>query len=83
MLAASGMPRKIQLTPLQRDILWLLEEAGEETLGCAIASVQPFDRAAFDRAVEGLVRLGHVIRSDEEPGGSLLLTNVGRRALTT
>ena len=77
------MPRKIRLTPLERDILWLLEEAGEETMGCAAASLRPPDRATFDRAVEGLGRLGYVIRSEEEPGGSLILTKAGRRALTS
>ena len=79
------MARKVQLTPLQRDIIWLLEEAGSETVGCAIASVRPLNREAFDHAVKGLIGLGYVSLSTtpEEFGGSLLLTKAGQRALTT
>jgi DNA-binding MarR family transcriptional regulator len=79
------MPRKVRLTPLQRDILWLLKEAGEETVVTVIASLRPLDRQAFDRAVEGLVRLAYITRSEwpKELGGSLLLIKAGERALTS
>ena len=79
-----AMSRKIRLTPLQRDILWLLEEAGEETVSTAIASVRPLDRETFDKAVKGLVQLGYVIQLEtpEDPRGSIILTQTGRRGLT-
>ena len=75
------MPRKMRLTPLQRNIIWSLEEAGEETVITAIASVKPLDREAFDKAVKGLVQLGYVIQTDmpEDSGGSLILTKAGGR----
>jgi hypothetical protein len=77
------MARKVRLTPLQSQIVWLLEEAGEETVATAIASVRPPNREAFDRAVKGLLGLGYVIllETPEELGGSLLLTKAGERAL--
>jgi hypothetical protein len=62
----------------------LLEEAGEENVARSIATVQPPNREAFDRAVSDLARLGYLIKSEtpSEQGGSLLLTKEGRRALT-
>src|SRR5262249_10897951 len=79
------MPRKIRLTTLQRDILWLLEEAGEETTSCVIASVRPPDRESFDSAVSGLVGLGYLVRAEVPDGLSacLCLTKAGRKAFTT
>lgn len=75
------MPRKLRLTPLQRDILWLLEEAGEETLATTYTSLSPLDPENLDVAIVSLIRLGFVIRT-EESRPRLLLTNEGRRALT-
>ena len=79
------MPRKIRLTPLQSNIIWLLEEAGEENIDTLVAMVKPPDREALARAVKGLVELGYVASLEEtrDLGGSLLLTTRGRRALTT
>lgn len=75
------MPRKVKLTPLQRDIIWLLEEAGEETIGTVIASVKPPDQELFDGAVNGLVRLGYLVKP--EGAASLCLTKAGKKAITT
>jgi hypothetical protein len=33
------MPRKLKLSPLQRDIMVILDEAGAETLGALIATL--------------------------------------------
>jgi hypothetical protein len=78
------MARKLRITPLQRDILWLLEEAGEEDVTTVIASLKPLTSEALDNAVKGLVRLGFVARSEwpERAGGSILLTKAGRESLT-
>ena len=35
------MPRRLKLSPLQRDILVILEEAGAETVGTVIATLNP------------------------------------------
>jgi hypothetical protein len=74
------MPRKLRLTPLQRDILWLLEEAGEETLGATRASLSPSNPETLDTAIRGLVHLGFVTLCEETQ--KLLLTDEGRRVLT-
>jgi len=92
----SIMPRKVRLTPLQRDILWLLEEAGQDYIETMIASIRPSvwpcgpsavapDREAFDDAVSGLIRLGRIIKPEIPEGepACLVLTKAGRIALET
>jgi hypothetical protein len=78
------MARKIRLTPVHRDVLWLLEEAGEEEVSTVISSLKEVEPEVFKNAVNGLIRLGFVNRSEwtEKSGGSLLLTNSGRQSLT-
>jgi len=73
------MPRRIKLSPLQRDILRLLEEAGAETVGTIIATLKPSDQSQFDARVGGLVTLG-LIRKEEN---NLVLTEHGRIARLT
>jgi hypothetical protein len=88
------MPRKVRLTPLQRDILWLLEEAGQDYIEAMIASIRlsvwpcqasaaTLDRESFDDAVNALIRLGYIIRPEIPEGepASLQLTRAGRIAL--
>jgi hypothetical protein len=60
------------------------EEAGEETVTTIIASLKPVNREDFDQAVKALVRLGLVIQSETPTGsgGSLILTEAGRKGLT-
>ena len=53
------MPRKLKLSPLQRDILMMLEEAGSEMMGTVIATIaQPDDPREFNRQVDEMVKLG-------------------------
>lgn len=52
------MPRRLKLSPLQRDIMMMLEEAGAETVGTVIATLKLSDRSEFDWQVNGLVTLG-------------------------
>jgi hypothetical protein len=76
--------RKLRLTPMQRDILWMLEEAGEENMPCIRTTLHNRDELEFERQVDGLQRLGFVYRwlesGSELP--SLVLTSEGRSALT-
>ena len=41
------MPRRLKLSPLQRDILMILEEAGAETVATVIATLNPSDQSEF------------------------------------
>ena len=73
------MPRRLKLSPLQRDIVMMLEEAGAETVGTVIATLKPSDKCEFATQVDGLVTLG-LIRREEN---NLVLTEKGRTALRT
>jgi hypothetical protein len=77
-----GMPRKTRLTPLQRDVLRALEEAGEETLGTVIATVRPAYLKTFHREVQTLVRFGYVCLTGPHDNPNVTLTAAGQRALT-
>jgi len=76
------MPRKLALSPLQNRVLWLLDEAGEETIGTVKATVGTDDEA-LDREITALERLAFVQRSTQDGRPSLVLTARGRDALTT
>jgi hypothetical protein len=71
------MPRRLKLSPLQRDILTMLEEAGAETVGTVVATLNP-PRDLFTPEVEQSVSLG-LLRRD---GDNLALTQQGKIALT-
>jgi hypothetical protein len=73
------MPRRVKLSPLQRDIVMMLEEAGAESVGTVIATLRPSDEVEFAAQVDGLVTLG-LIRKEEN---NLVLTEPGRIALRT
>lgn len=73
------MPRRLGLSPLQRDIMLLLEEAGAETVGTVVATLKITDQDDFSAQINGLVTLGLVRR--EEP--NLVLTERGKVALRT
>jgi hypothetical protein len=77
------MPRKLRLTALQRNILWTLEEAGEETLATVVATLLPDNLEVFHRDVQSLIRLGLVCWSGPSDRPKLVLTAEGRRRLTT
>jgi predicted transcriptional regulator len=72
------MPRRLKLSPLQRDILMMLEEAGAETVGTVIATLKP-SRDEFTAQVDQLLSLG-LIRKD---GDGLVLMEKGKIALIT
>jgi len=81
------MPRRLKLSPLQRDIVWTLEEAGAEGIVAMFATVKPPSQAEFDRNVDGLIELGLIRkeerrRSDGSLKTDLILTDLGRKALT-
>jgi predicted transcriptional regulator len=73
------MPCRLKLSPLQSDIVMMLEEAGAETVGTVIATLKPSDQGEFAAQVDGLVGLG-LIRKEEN---NLVLTEQGRIALRT
>jgi predicted transcriptional regulator len=73
------MPRRLKLSPLQRDILMMLEEAGAETVGTVIATLKPSDQSEFTAQVDELVRLGLIGKEEN----NLVLTAQGRIALRT
>jgi len=72
------MPRRLKLTPLQRDVLWTLEEAGAETVGTVLATLKP-NESEFAEQIDQLVKLGLIGRENN----CLVLTKEGRVALTT
>ncbi len=78
------MPRRLKLSPMQRDILVALEEAGGETVGTVVATLKPSDRIEFDREVDRLIALGLIRkeRSDMWAGETeLVLTDAGSKSL--
>lgn len=76
------MPRKIALSPLQNRLMWVLEEAGEETIVTVKVTVGAEDEA-LEQAIAGLERLTFVQRSTQGGEPSLVLTSRGYAALTT
>jgi predicted transcriptional regulator len=73
------MPRRLKISPLQRDIMMTLEEAGAETVGTVIATVKPSSQSEFSAQVDELVKLG-LIQNEEH---NLALTEQGKIALRT
>lgn len=73
------MPRRVTLSPLQRDILTMLEEAGGETVGTVVATLRPSDQREFAAQVNGLVTLGLIWKEEN----NLVLSEQGRIALRT
>ena len=72
------VPRRLKLTPFQRDVLVVLEEAGSETVGTILATLQPAE-SDFAGEVDALAILGLIRKG----GDLLILTREGRRALVT
>lgn len=76
------MSRRLKLSPLQRDILMMLEEAGAETVGTVLATMKPSDQGEFAAQVNGLVTPGLVRREENNlvltVQGSNRSTNVGQ-----
>lgn len=76
------MPRKIRLIPLQRNILWMLEEAGEEDLATIQVTLKPAEPGALASAIAALVRLRYVRQAERDGITALVLTEAGRQSLT-
>ena len=72
--------RKIELTPLQNSIIWILEEAGEESLETIRATLflRSDNGEVLQTALNGLQKLGFV----SVMGSSVVLTPNGYAALT-
>ena len=73
------MPSRLGLSPLQRDVLVLLEEAGAKTVGTIVATLKITDMEQFNAQVNGLITLGLVRKEDSD----LVLTGRGKVALRT
>ena len=71
------MPRRLKLSPMQRDIMLSIEEAGSEPVGTVFATVKPSSMASFSEELEGLVIRGLVEKGSEE----LVITADGIEAL--
>jgi hypothetical protein len=59
--------------------MWMLEEAGAETVGTVLATLKITDEDDFNAQVNSLVTLG-LVRKDEN---NLVLTERGKIALRT
>jgi len=74
--------KKVSISPLQNRILWILEEAGEETTITVVATLRSKkaypDDDLFEQALQGLDRLGYIRRDNE----SLVMTELGYAALS-
>jgi hypothetical protein len=73
--------RKTKLTTLQNRIMWILEEAGDETLDTIRATLRLQGEnlnQSLSAALEGLQRLGFITRSSS----AIVLTESGYAALT-
>jgi hypothetical protein len=66
------MPRRLKLSPLQRDIVVTLEDGGAESIGAVIATVRPWDEVEFTRSVDGLIELGSEGRNERRGCDSCL-----------
>ena len=73
------MARRLKISPLQRDIMVTLEEAGAETVGTVVATLKPQNQSDFSAQVDELIALG-LIRREES---TLVLTERGKTALRT
>lgn len=80
------MPRRLKLSPLQREIMAALEEAGAETIGTAIATVKAPSLDEFNGQVDGLLKLLFIRKEESVAHGgvakiNLVLTEQGKAAL--
>jgi hypothetical protein len=69
--------RKIKLSPVQRDILLMLEEAGMENLACIRATLQ-YGTETLAEAIAGLKRLGFIVEDMDDSLPALSLTKRGK-----
>ena len=73
------MPKRLKLTRLQRDLIWMLEEAGEETLSCILNTLKtrPDDDSRVGWELQqdfcSLIRVGLVSWAAESGGDDPML----------
>jgi len=60
----------------------MLEEAGEETLACILATLRPSNPGDLDAAIAALARLGYVRQIEVRGDAAIEMTEEGRRSLT-
>jgi len=83
-----GWMKKIKLSPVEREILWTLEEAGAENLSTLEATVKSVgkkhSKLVFSQSLENLKRKEFIeIETDKsEKNISVVLTEKGRNSLT-
>jgi hypothetical protein len=85
-----GRPHNLKLTPLQRDVVWILEEAGEENVPAVLATLNQSrnDEVAeseLQEAIDPLVSIGFIRigaeQSDFLTAKTLILTSQGHAAI--
>lgn len=69
---------KLKLSPAERDILWLLEEAGSEELQAILVSLPKYTTPEIDQARQSLLKAGFI----SEDSSEVMLTETGRQTLT-
>jgi hypothetical protein len=69
---------KLKLSPIERDILYLLEEAGAEDYQTLLVSLPTFTKAEVDQARQSLLKAGFI----SEVSSEVILTDAGRETLT-
>lgn len=57
--------RRLKLSPVQGELILILDELGEDDAESIRATLKPVDDATFARALDGLRRLGLVADSEE------------------
>jgi hypothetical protein len=80
---ARARPRKVRLSPMQREILWILEEAGAEYIAATLNRLEKrfpeYSRdqfiSTFEEAIRGLWELGFIAlgRDYQKPGLTYVL----------
>jgi len=78
MRSTFGTKMKLKLSPAERDILCLLEEAGSEELQTLLASLPKLTESEIDQARRSLHKAGFIYEYSTE----VILTGEGRQALT-
>ena len=69
---------KLKLSPVERDILCLLEEAGSEEHQTISVSLPRFTETEIDQARQSLLKAGFIY----EDSSDVILTEAGRQTLT-
>ena len=74
------MPRNLKLRPVERDILWLLDEAGAETFRTVVVTLPQYSAQQLLDATAHLQRLTLVSAPDHVSPDSEILLTFGARS---